>query len=1261
MNRNKLKSYAPEARRDFIQAVTDRAALYGLTAKTIEPMTEEGDVAIIAGRAFPKSIGAKRKKLAERVAKLGFEQTIEAMAYTWFNRLVAIRFMELHGYLEHGYRVLGGVGSGKWEVGSNKTTSHFPLPTSHSTPEVLSHAEHVDLPGLDREKVIRLKLDGTKEEELYRMLLIAQCNALHRAMPFLFESIDDETELLLPDHLLHSDSLIRKLVGEIPEEDWQEVEIIGWLYQFYISEKKDEVIGKVVQSEDIPAATQLFTPNWIVKYLVQNSLGRQWVATYPNSPLKGQMEYYIEPAEQTPDVQAQLDEITPASLNPEELTLLDPACGSGHILVEAYDLLKAIYQERGYRAKDIPRLILEKNLYGLEIDDRAAQLAAFALTMKARADDRNLFSPRPLAGEGPGVRAVVQPQVLSIQESKGLDAQEITEALNQPILNEEPPPSGELFEEIADEKSPLFSKKTMGVKGVVSQADVAQLIDLFEHGKTFGSLIQVPAALAEKLPAIAQRVKDVIAHGGMFEQAAVRSLQPLIAQGEILTRTCSAVVANPPYMGGKFFSSPLKGFVGDRYKGAKADLYACFIQRNLAFAVPNGFVGLITIPNWMFLSSFEKVRSSLLDHQTIDTFVHNGRGVFGSDFGSCSFVCRNAAIPAFRGSFLRLFDKQGSVASNEELRERFQSSSVCVASSDDFRRIPGSPIAYWLSPRKRQTFSDHPRLAASTPVRQGVATADDARFLRLWFEVDIGSVQFNSTGRPDASQSQKKWFPLVKGGPYRKWYGNHEHVVNWESDGAEIRSFVDANGKQRSRPQNVEYYFRTGITYSNVSISSPSFRTLEPGFIFSHVGQAMFPAECDRWHVLGFLNSKVATDLLGVLSPTTHFEVGHISALPLVEPESSEASLIEELVAEHKKDWDSSETAWDFGRIRVLGHNASTLKMAHEVAETETLTQLARVKKLEESNNRFFIEAYGLQDELSPEVPDDQITLYRPDREEDIQRLISYAIGCMMGRYSLDEPGLIYAHSGNQGFDPAKYEKFPADEDGIVPLTEFHWFEDDAAKRFEKFIATAWPGEVGSEGKVKSGKWEVRSEEENAADSPLSTSHSPLQENLKFVAESLGPKKGESPRETIRRYLAAGFYKHHLSLYKKRPIYWLFSSGKHRGFQALVYLHRYNEGTLSRMRTEYVIPLLGKIAARIDQLTDDIAGATSSQHRKRLEKEKSTLVKQLAEVQAYDEKLRHYADQRITLDLDDGVKVNYGKFGDLLAEVKAVTGKKPEA
>ena len=569
MNRTTLKTYAPQARRDFITAVTDRAAYYGLTRDRIETMTEQGDVVIIAGTSLPRHIAAKRKRLEERITRQGFEHTMEAIAYTWFNRFAAIRFMELHGYLEHGYRVL----------------SH-PDPDKPA-PEILEHAEHVDLPGLNQTTVIDLKLDGTKEAELYRMLLMAQCNALHAAMPFLFERIDDETELLLPDNLLHSDSLIRKLVNGIDEADWQEVEIIGWLYQFYIAEKKDQVIGKVVKSEDIPAATQLFTPNWIVKYLVQNSLGRQWLATYPDSPLKQQMEYYIEPAEQTPDVQAQLKAITPESLNPEELTLLDPACGSGHILVEAYNLFKAIYQERGYRARDIPSLILQNNLFGLEIDDRAAQLAAFALMMKARADDRRIFS------------SGIQPHVLSVQESKGLDTKEITEALNRPLEGGE----------------------KQGQQGEIAQADVTRLIALFEHGKTFGSLIRVPEDFAGKLPAIAKRVDEVLEYGDLLNQAAAKSLLLLIKQSELLARRYDTVLANPPYLGSKAMNSVLKAFAGQYFPDRKADTFAMFIERSSQLTKDAGYMGFVTPFVWMFLSSYEKLRDHVFTKKTILSLV----------------------------------------------------------------------------------------------------------------------------------------------------------------------------------------------------------------------------------------------------------------------------------------------------------------------------------------------------------------------------------------------------------------------------------------------------------------------------------------------------------------------------------------------------------------------------------------------------------------------------------------------------------------
>ena len=1201
MNCNKLKTYAPTARRSFLQAVKDRATHYGLTAKKIEPMTERGDVVLIAGQPFPKAAAAKRKRLEEYINKVGFERAIEAIAYSWFNRFVAIRFMELHGYLDHGYRVL----------------SH---PTGDVQPEILEHAQRVDFPGLDKNKVIELKLDGTKQEELYRLLLVAQCNALSRAMPFLFERIDDETELLLPSNLLATDSLIQNLVKEIDEEDWKEVEILGWLYQFYISERKDEVIGKVVASEDIPAATQLFTPNWIVKYLVQNTLGRIWLATYPQSGIRQQMEFYIEPAEQTPEVQEQLKAITPTSLNPEELTLLDPACGSAHILVEAYDLFKAIYQERGYRAKDIPGLILSKNLYGLEIDDRAAQLAAFALLMKARADDRRILE------------SGVQPAILSFVESKGMDAEAITHALNSPIKDEKAPPSEFLLKELEEAEMPLLAKKgALAGQPQIHKADIAALLDLFEEAKTLGSLIQVPQALAEKLLVIEERLAAVLKDGDLTHaQAGV--IAPLLLQAKVLARQYDAVVANPPYMGSKYFAPSLKAYTARDFEEDKADLYACFMRRAFLLARTNGWMGLITIPNWMFLSSFDGIRQHFVSTTAIESLVHNGRGVFGSDFGSCSFVARATSLPEYHATFLRLFEESGSVASNDELVQRFFSMRRFVLPIFRFKSMPGTPISYWLPDALASLFARCRPFSEVLDARPGLQTSDNNRFLRFWHEVDYRTIGFGTASRPDSIVSGRKWFPCNKGGPFRRWYGNLLHVVNWHNDGKELFAFAKSlYGSPTRIIKNADYYFRPGLTWSDVTIGASSFRVLPQGCISDATGHSAYGEDdADVVNLLGCANSKVIAELVAAINPSVHFHVGYFRVLPLPPGIPDRVSvLVTEAIGLSRLDWSNSETTWEFTALPVVSRAAVSCRKAQEAVDHDCHERSVRLKLVEEENNRLYIKAYGLQDELSPEVPDDQITLYRPDREEDIKRLFSYAVGCMMGRYSLDKEGLIYAHSGNQGFDSSQYKKFPADDDGIIPVPEAHWFDDDTANRFERFVKTVWPAET-------------------------------LEENLTFVAESLGAKKSETPRETIRRYFAGDFYKHHLQTYKNRPIYWLFSSGKQGAFEALVYLHRYNEGTLSRMRTEYVVPLLGKMNGRLGMLADTIATATSTKQRKDAEKEKATLTKQLAELQTFDEQLNHFASQRITLDLDDGVKVNYGKFGDLLADVKKVCGKAEE-
>jgi hypothetical protein len=1150
MDRTKLKNYAPQARREFIQAMIDRAAFYGLTASKTEPVVEKGDVAVIGGRSFPIAVARKRKALEDRIKRHGFQQTMEAMAYTWFNRLVAIRYMELHGYLDHGYRVL----------------SH---PEGKPTPEILEHAEHVEFPGIKKDRVIDLKLAGNKEGELYRLLLTAQCNALHTAMPFLFAKIDDETELLLPDNLLNSDSLIRKLVNELDESDWQEVEIIGWLYQFYISERKDDVIGKVVASEDIPAATQLFTPNWIVKYLVQNTLGRQWLATYPDSPLRQQMEYYIEPAEQTMEVRSQLKAITPTSLNPEELTLLDPACGSGHILVEAYDLFKAIYQERGYRAKDIPALILQKNLFGLEIDDRAAQLAAFALMMKARADDRRIFDSE------------AKPKVVAIQESDGGQKQAEETAF---ALGAEP--------------------------GSELNTAICELHALFENAKTFGSLIQVPPKLAAKLPEIEKQLDDVLRYGDLTS-ASANVLKPLLEQAYLLACKYDAVVANPPYMGSKFYVAKLKGFISRHHEDAKSDICTAFIERGIVFCKQLGFVGEITMQSWMFLSNFARLRENLLDNHTMHCMLHLGPHAFPQIGGQVvqvtSFVFMPHLISNFRGSYKRLVNGQ-----SQEKKDRFLAAPVYGLRNSDFKKIPGCPIAYWTPSGILDAFASGKFLASIAIPTNGIQTGDNGRFVRLWHEVS-------------REYLGKRWFPYAKGGTFRKWYGNCEHYVEWERDGHDIKA------QPNCCIRGEEFYFTEGITWSDVTSGSLSCRLLPEGFLFDAAGPSAFcNRDDDKFIVLGLMNSKVGNYLAGLLNPTLHFQSGNFRQLPLVRFAVETVITIAKASVEISKcDWDLQETSWEFTRSPLL-QNKTTLQQSQETAAIQCVERFSRIQQLEEQNNRVLIDAYGLKDELSPEVPEDQITLYRPNREEDIKRLISYAIGCMMGRYGLDNPGLIYAHSGNQGFDPSQYKTFRADDDGIIPLLETDWgIRDDATNRFVEFVGVAWPQEH-------------------------------LEENLKFVAESLGSNNGEQARETIRRYLSSGFYKHHLSMYKKRPIYWLFSSGKLRSFQCLVYLHRYNEGTLARIRTEYVIPLQGQIAARIDQLEDDKAKATSTSHRTKIQKEQDKLKKQQAELATFEEKLKHYADMRISLDLDDGVKVNYAKFGDLLAESKAITGGKDD-
>lgn len=1222
MNTNNIKKYAPKARREFMDAVAKRLNTFGITANKkgelqIAEANLQGSVLQIAGNSFDGKLAEPRKRIVARSQKLGYAQLIEQVAYTWFNRLCAIRYMEIHDYLGHGFRVL----------------SHPDNPKGF---EIIDHAQDAaDELGLDRARIVELKLAGNKDEELYRELLLGQCHKLHEAMPFLFDALDDETELLLPDNLTRTDSILRGLVDGIPEEDWQQVEVIGWLYQFYISEKKDQVMGKVVKSEDIPAATQLFTPNWIVKYLVQNSVGRQWLQTYPDSTIKSQMEYYIEPAQQSDEVNQQLKAITPLSshgegIEPETIKVLDPACGSGHILIEAYNVLKAIYEERGFRSRDIPKMILENNLYGLDIDDRAAQLSGFALMMMARDDDKRIFTRN------------VRLNVLSLQESNHIDLPTLWKALNLSGSWQSGTSQGLFADEAQDLSSFNADNRYQLLKGTLAR---------FTQAKTFGSLIDVPSDDHEQLKELLSTLVELQESGDSMQKPAAKQLIEFVHQALVLSIRYDAVIANPPYMGSKGMNADLKDLAKKNYPNSKSDLFAIFMERAFSLLTIYGFNAQINMQSWMFLSSYEQLRSNLLEDHTFITMAHLGARAFGQISGevvqTTAWIIQNKHINQYQPTFYRLID------GNEEAKQKAllnKENEFSATAQDDFKKIPGSPIAYWLPSQAINLFSKN-KISDIANTRLGMATADNNKFLRFWYEVNYSNISLASDSRDDAMKSGKKWFPYQKGGEFRKWYGNLEYVVNWENDGLEIQNFQDpATGKIRSHNYNLDYIFKRGITWNALSSSKTSAR-ISTNSLFDNAGSSLFPLSMDDLNkVLAFINSNVILELIKAISPTLNYQPGDISKLPAYfsfdcEPLSKR---VDELIEISKLDWESEETAWSFLKPSFINNEKLIIKTLSSQFSQEQI-RIEKVQSLEIENNQTLIKEYGLEGLVSPDVKLNEVTLrcnindnskLAPNDLKSIRlsqltiNLISYTIGCIMGRYSLDREGLVYAHTANKGFEQlvseGAYKSYPADDDGIIPLTDQEWFKDDATNRFREFVQVVWGDDH-------------------------------LQENLDFVAESLclnaiKPKKSELALETIRRYLSTQFYKDHLKTYKKRPIYWLFSSGKQKAFECLVYLHRYNEGTLSRMRTEYVTPLLGKYDAYAEQLEKQIETADSTSEANRFKKELDALIKKQVELREFDDKLKHYADMRISLDLDDGVKVNYGKFGDLLADVKAITG-----
>ncbi|TEA50162.1 BREX-1 system adenine-specific DNA-methyltransferase PglX [Bacillus sp. BH2] len=1178
MNKTAIKNFAVSARKKLMDAVKQKAYELGITETEIkEPETYE-DGFRINNKFFKSYELEQRRKLIQKIEEKDYKQVIEEVSYTWFNRFIAIRFMEVNEYLPTGVRVLSSAQEGKNE------------------PDVIGEVTNIDEDlDLNLDIVYRLQ-DENKTEDLFKYILIKQCNKLGEIMPMMFETIQDYTELLLPDNLLGEGSVVRNLVSMIDEEDWKEqVEIIGWLYQYYISEKKDEVFAdlkknKKITKENIPAATQLFTPKWIVKYMVENSLGRLWLESHPNEDLQQQWKYYLEEAEQEPEVQEQLEKLKNKESSPEDITVLDPCMGSGHILVHAFDVLYSIYQYAGYSEREIPQLILEKNLYGLDIDDRAAQLAYFALMMKARSYNRRIFR-RPL-----------ELNVCSIQESNGISQEAIDYFVGDSLDRDE----------------------------------VEHLVDVFRDAKEYGSILNVECITFEMLEERIEEIKKNEDTGSLFyhqyRDILIQVFPSIIKQAKIMNKKYDVVLTNPPYMGAKGMNPKLSGYIKKNYPNSKADLFATIMERCNNFTKMNGFHGEINQHSWMFLSSYEKFRRNILENLTISSMIHLGPRAFeeigGEVVQSTAFILRNFKFNNYLAKYHRLVDYSQARAKELVFLEQ---ENQYVINQLGYYLIPGVPIAYWVSEKVFENFKKLQSLETIAEPKQGMATCDNDRFLRLWHETEVKQIKFNAKNSDDALQSCAKWFPYHKGGSYRKWYGNHEYLVNWKDNGKEIKEYTAALSKLRpgGRIKNESYYFKRGLTWSTLSSGNISFRLSSEGFLFDTKGSVCFVKnESDTALLLGLLNSKVISNQMPILAPTLDYNPASIRKIAVsldVQNKTKCTELVGYLVEIAREDWDAFEVSWDFKQHPFLIQDNKNLSLEerYTVWENYAENQFHKLRCYEEELNRIFIELYNLKEELTPDVLETDIAIRKADKERDIKSFISYAVGCMLGRYSLDQEGLVFA--GGE-FDESKYKTFKADADNIIPITDDEYFEDDIVSRFIEFVRVTFSEET-------------------------------LEENLDFIAEALNRKANETSRQCIRRYFLKDFFKDHMKTYQKRPIYWLFDSGKNDGFKALVYMHRYNVGTVAEVRTDYLHTLQRKYEAEIARLDVLLESDASTKDKTRAKKEKEKLQKQLLECQQYDQVIAHIANQKITIDLDDGVKVNYAKFQNV--ELPQGEGKKP--
>lgn len=1137
MNKNAIKKFAIEARQEMISRVSQRAAKYGISDnETGNPMDE-----IVDGYILSPTEQMQRAALIGEIKEKGYAQVIEEVAYTWFNRFCALRYMEVNGYLPTRIRV-------------------FTDENNEFKPQILAEAIHLDLEGLDIEKVYGYK-ESNETDELYKYLLITQCNALSEVLPGMFQTISDYTELLFPDNILREGSTISKMIEMIDEEDWKDaVEIIGWLYQYYNSEKKDEVFADLkknvkITKDNIPAATQLFTPDWIVRYMVENSLGRLWLEGHPNEELRSNWIYYLDEAKQEEEVEKQLEEIREEykKIKPDEIKCIDPCSGSGHILVYMFDLLMEIYQTQGYNTRSAVKSIVENNIYGLDIDDRAAQLTYFSLMMKARQYDRGFLNRG------------IQPHAYEIKESNSVNKFTIEYFANgDPKLKEA----------------------------------IDTIIEELHDAKEYGSILNVtPQDWSHLYNRFAEIEKDT----DMSRGRALEELLPLVQVAEALAQKYDVVVTNPPYMGASGMSAKLSGYVKKYYPDSKSDLFAVFIERCGQMNKKNGYQAMITQHAWMFLSSFEKLRIKLLSKDIIN-MTHLGARAFeeigGEVVQTTSFVMRESYITDYKGTYCRLIEPTTQHGKEDMF---LKGENRYTADQTNLSKIPGSPIAYWIRPEAINVFEDGSPLSENaTAITKGIFTGDNDRFLRLWFEVDYKDI------------GASKWNLYCKGGAFRRWYGNIYYVVLWENDEGSLRNYPKS-GLGASK-----YFGKESFVWSKITNSLMSFRVNPTNVYFDDASPAVVFESDLNYYLLGLMNSKPIQYYLDLISPTMNNQIGDIRKVPVLfanENIDEIVDLVKDNIELAQSDYDSNELSFAYKSFPLLEVMFPTVQESIEAYNKKRNDMRMRMKKNEERTNEILINVYGLECEVTPTVDDENISINDFSVNKLVKQLISYAVGCMFGRYSLDVDGLAYAGGD---WDESKYSTFKADCDNIIPICDDEYFDDDIVGRFIKFVETVYGKDT-------------------------------LQENLEFIADVLGGKG--QPKDVIRKYFLDDFYKDHCKIYQKCPIYWMFDSGKKNGFKCLIYMHRYKPDILARIRTDYVHEQQSRYRTSILDLEKRIDNATTSEKVK-LNKKLKTLNDQAKEILDYEEKIHHLADQMIPIDLDDGVKNNYQIFKDVLAKIK---------